>query len=80
MEDYPGTPYREDILFDILKSGILLAKNSVESKKYKRYNNTIEYYYDLIDQYPETKYLKEAKRIYKEAMNFIEKSDKPKKS
>ena len=80
LQDYPDTPYREKILYDILKSGILLAKNSVESKKYKRYNNTIEYYYNLVDQYPNTKYLKDAKRIYKEAMNYIENSDKQKKS
>jgi len=80
LEDYPDIPYREDILFDILKSGFFLAKNSVENKKYKRYNNTVEYYYNLIDQYPNTKYLKEAKKIYKEVINYIENSDKQQKS
>jgi len=80
LQDYPNTSYREDILFNILKSGILLAKNSIEKKKYQRYNNTIGYYYDLIDQFPNTKYKKEAQKIYKEASKYIENSDKPQKT
>ncbi len=69
--DYPDTKKREEILFLILKSNFLYAENSVEKKRRKRYQATIESYFTLIDQFPKTKYLKEAQHIYKQSSNFV---------
>jgi len=74
LRDYPDSKNREEILFLILKSHFLYAENSVERKKLDRYQSTIESYYTLIDQFPKTKYIKEAKHIYKESSNFVKQS------
>ena len=73
LTDYPDTPYREKILYYILKSNYRYADNSVESKKTKRYQDTIDSYFTLINEYPKTKYLKEAKSIYTQASQFVTK-------
>ena len=67
LKDYPDTKYREDILFHILKSGFLLAENSVQKKQNERYSAAIDYYYQFVAEYPESKYLKEAERFFKNA-------------
>ncbi|HIE15598.1 MAG TPA: outer membrane protein assembly factor BamD, partial [Bacteroidales bacterium] len=72
--DYPDIKNREEILFLILKSNFLYAENSVVKKKAERYQKTIESYFTLIDQFPETKYLKEAQRIYKQSSKYIKQS------
>ena len=42
----------------------MLAENSIQSKKPERYQSSVDEYYTLIAEYPETKYLKEAKKIF----------------
>lgn len=64
LNDFPDTQFREDILFFTLKSSYLLAENSIQSKKPERYQSTVDEYYALIAEFPETKYLKEAQKIF----------------
>ncbi len=63
LKEFPETRYREEILFLVLKSSYELARNSVFSKVRERYEATIEAYQVLLDQYPQTKHLREAERI-----------------
>ncbi len=58
-------------MFLILKSNYLIAKNSIEEKKKERFQETIDEYYALVDEYTETKYLKEAEKIYKDSIKKI---------
>ncbi len=62
--DFPETKYREELTFLTLKSHFLLAENSIKKKKLQRINNTIEAYYNFVDSYKESKYLKEAQTIF----------------
>lgn len=73
LKEYPDTRYREDILFLILKSSYELARNSVRSKTQERYEAAVEAYLNLTEEFPETKHLREAERIYaatKKALNI----------
>ncbi len=72
LSDYPDTDYREDILFTIVKASYSLAENSVVSKKGERYKNTIEAYFSFVDNYPESKKIKEAERYYNNSLKFID--------
>ena len=67
LTDYPATAYKEEIHFTIVKSNFLLAENSVDSKKYERYKNTIEAYYTFIDKFAAGNYAPEAKSIFEKA-------------
>ncbi|MBI5542000.1 MAG: outer membrane protein assembly factor BamD [Bacteroidia bacterium] len=65
--DFPDSPFREEILFLTLKSTYLLAENSIISKKSTRYQDTVDEYYTLIAEFPQTKYLKDAEKIFNDA-------------
>jgi outer membrane protein assembly factor BamD len=73
LKTYPSTTYKEECLFYILRSSYLYANQSIDTKKPERYKNTIENYYKLIDTFPQTKYLREAERIFVESQARIKK-------
>ncbi len=73
LKDFPDTQYREELLFLILKSNFLLAENSIDAKKNERYQATINEYYNLIDEYPNSKNIKEAEKIYNISIKEIKK-------
>ncbi|MFP4042011.1 MAG: outer membrane protein assembly factor BamD, partial [Bacteroidales bacterium] len=58
LQEYPDSPYREEIRFLILKSKFLLARNSIKQKEEQRFQSTLDEYYTFIDQYPESEYEK----------------------
>jgi outer membrane protein assembly factor BamD len=69
LNEFPDTKYREELLFLILKSSYLLADNSVISKKKERFQDTVDEYYTFISEFPESKYRKEAQKMYETSMN-----------
>jgi outer membrane protein assembly factor BamD len=73
IKDYPNTKFKEDCLYYIMKSNYYYAFYSIESKKYSRYLSTVDAYETLIVEFPQTKYLKEAESVNKNALKEIEK-------
>jgi len=71
LVDYPDTKHREEILYLILKSNYLLARNSIQSKQNERYQNTIDAYYSFIEEYPQSKYTDESQKILKDSEKSI---------
>jgi len=69
ISDYPGTPYREDALFYLLDSSYELAINSIDLKKEERLFNAKKIFEELVETYPESKYLERSKKL----INNIEK-------
>lgn len=64
LRDFPGTIYEKDANFMILRSSYLLAMNSILSKKEERINDTIDAYYNFVDNFDDEKYLKESEEMY----------------
>lgn len=64
IQQYPSSPYREEQLYMVLQASFLYADNSIPEKQRERFQNTVDEYYTLIGEYPESKYKKEAERIY----------------
>ncbi|MBN1819531.1 MAG: outer membrane protein assembly factor BamD [Prolixibacteraceae bacterium] len=62
--EYPDTKFREDLMYMLLKSKYLLAVNSVEDKKEQRLSAALDEYFTFADEFPESKYIKEAERFY----------------
>ncbi len=71
LKDYPMSSYREEQLYLILKSSYLLADNSVPKKRKERFQSTIDEYYTLVGEYPDTQYLKDAKRMYENSVKIL---------
>lgn len=71
LRDYPDTKYAEEINFLIIKAQNLFSQNSLETKQEERYSESITMANEFIEEYPTSKYLKEAQSLKKEAENGI---------
>lgn len=69
--DYPGSIHREETHFLILKSSYELAVNSISSKIEERLQNTIDAYLVFNDNYPNSKYIKQAKKIEEQTQKTL---------
>ncbi|MBR4842175.1 MAG: outer membrane protein assembly factor BamD [Bacteroidaceae bacterium] len=65
MRDYPYTKYREDLSALVLRAKFQLAQESVASKRDERYRDAIDEYYAFKNEFPESKYSKEAEKIFR---------------
>lgn len=64
MRDYPYSKRREDFAIMLLRAKYLLATHSVEAKKRERLDAAAEEYYAFANEFPESKYIAEAKTIF----------------
>ena len=64
IKDFPYTKRREDLAYLILKAKFDYAHNSIAQKQEERFNDAIDEYYGFLNEYPESKYLKDAKAYY----------------
>lgn len=70
--DFPDTKHREEILFTIVKSSYYLAENSIIKIQKERYKNTIDAYYIFVDNFSDSKKIKEAEKYYNNSLKFLE--------
>lgn len=71
LKEYPYTVHREELSILILRAKYEMAFNSVEEKKEERYRETIDEYYSFVNEFPESKYLREAEKIFKASSKVI---------
>lgn len=71
LKDYPGTIYKEEALFLSLRASYYYAKNSVPDKQLARYKASAEEYLKFIDNFPQSRYLRDAERIYEAVQKGI---------
>jgi outer membrane protein assembly factor BamD len=69
--DYPVSGYREELSYLVLKSRYTLATQSVESLKMDRFRATQDEYYSFINEFPESKFRKEADAMLKDCKKII---------
>ena len=63
---------REDLSILTLRAKYYLARQSVEEKRLERFRDTVDEYYAFQNDYPESKYLKEAKSIFDYSERVVE--------
>lgn len=63
MRDFPDTKYAEEMEFLTIKSQYLYAKNSFEEKQEERFLEAIQLSNEFAENYPSSKYLKEAEQF-----------------
>ncbi len=73
LRDYPycAAEKRELLSIMILRAKYQLATKSVEEKRVERFRDTIDEYYGFINDFPESKYVKEAKDIFHQAEKAV---------
>ena len=73
LRDYPycSADKRELLSIMILRAKYQLANKSIEEKRIERYRDTIDEYYGFVNDFPESKYIKEAKDIFQQAEKAV---------
>lgn len=64
LKEFPDTKYREELMYMLLKAKYLLAIGSIEEKKHERLSSALDEYYTFVDEYPESKYRKDAEKYF----------------
>lgn len=64
QNEFPYSKYREDLAFIIFKARYEAAVKSVDEKAEERYRQAYDEYFTFTNEYPETTYAKETKKMY----------------
>ena len=72
-DDFPDSEYNEEIAYLRIETSFDYAEESIFSKQKERYQNTIDHYLEFIDKYPNSKYIKDAEKIYAKSIEEITK-------
>lgn len=75
LKSYPYTTLREDLYIMILRARYQLANRSVDEKLDERYRQTIDEYYGFKNEFPDSKYIKEADNIFKHASSRVKNTE-----
>lgn len=71
LKDYPETTHKEEIMMLIIRSYQKYARESVEDRKKDRYTKAIVAYTDFVQQFPQSKFLPEARDMKEKAEKEI---------
>lgn len=58
LEDHPMSKFEEEVFYILVKDSYMLSKNSIDSKKVERIEQTMERYRNFVAQFPESEYIK----------------------
>jgi len=71
--NFPDSKYLEEAAYLKVVAEFELAKVSIPSKQLERYSMTLDYYKELVDNFPNSAFLKDAQRFYSESLNQVNK-------
>ena len=71
MEDYPGSPYQEELQYLIIDCHYQYALQSTERRKLERYNDAIQAFHTFASRFPESSKMKQAQRLHDNAVQAI---------
>jgi len=72
-KDHPDSILAEDASYLLVQASYKYAKESILSRQKERYYDCIEHYEEFIDNYPDSKYLKDIQDYYSNSIEQIEK-------
>lgn len=71
LKEFSDSKYREEMMFLKLNSLYLYAANSFINKQTERFQATLDDYFSFMEEYPESKYSREVKKIYLDTAKFL---------
>jgi len=70
-KNFPDSHYIEETYYLVIDAEYKLALQSIPSKQAERYKAVIEYYKEFLDRYPESKFLKDAEKLYADSLEKV---------
>lgn len=71
LNHYPESKRADEYKLMVIRSYYEYALMSIETKQQERYGQVISEYYDFVDRFPESKYLKEAEKYFNLTQNNL---------
>jgi len=71
LSEYPDSKYREELMFMLLESKYMLAIGSVYDKRQERLSSALDEYFSFVDEFPESKHIKEAEKFHKTTSGML---------
>lgn len=71
LKEFAETKFREEMLYLRLSSNFLYAENSQTNKQKERYQATLDDYYSFMEEFPNSKYSRDVKKIYDDTVKFL---------
>jgi len=71
LKEFADTKFREEMMYLKLNSLFLYAENSTANKQTERYQATLDDYYSFMEEFPESRFSKEVKRIFQSTNRFL---------
>ena len=71
--DFPGSSRVEEIKYLKVLSQYQYAKESIQRRQKERFTTAVDFYKDFIDNYPESKFAKEAEEMYVSSLSYLDK-------
>ncbi|GAB3530646.1 outer membrane protein assembly factor BamD [Pontibacter brevis] len=78
QREHASSPYSEEAAFLKLESQYRFAMESIPSKQEERFDEAIDYFQSFVDQYPDSKFKRNAEQIYDQARGELERIRKNK--
>jgi len=75
LAEYPDSKYREELMYMLLDAKYLLAIGSVYDKKQERLSSALDEYFSFVDEFPESKHIKDAEKVHKETSQLLNYKD-----
>ena len=75
LKDNADNRYREEILYYTALAAYKYALNSVESKQRERYLVFVDDYFNMVSEFPESKYVKELEDLYNKVQKQLKKDN-----
>ncbi len=72
QEAYPDALYGEEATYIKTKAQCKLAEAAAAENQLNTWKVVIQYYYELLDQYPDSKYAQEMQAIYEQALKKVD--------
>lgn len=75
LRDFPFAKpeRREELSIMVLRAKYLLAEQSIDIKRVSRYRDCIDEYYSFVNDFPESRYVKEAEKIMSKSTDYVTK-------
>ena len=71
LKEYADTKYREEMMYLKLSSLYLYAVKSQPAKQKERYQATLDDYYSFMEEFPESRYAKDVKRVFQDTTKAL---------
>lgn len=71
QQNFPDSKYMEEAKYLIIDAEFQIAEKSLTSLQRERYQAVIDRYKEFLDEYPQSKFLKDAERQYAESLDKV---------